>query len=268
MKTRIYYFTGTGNSLKVSKDIASELGDTELISIPRLNDKGIIECDSNNTGIVFPVYMLGMPLIVVDFIKRLKVKDGAYLFVVANHGTIPGPGGTVLQARNLMKAQGIKLSSIFTVKMINNYTPMFRMPSERRREEIFHKAKEKAKIIAGIIKDRKTQKPGNFFVDILLSAPFAINKALAPIASKEDKEFWVDDKCDSCGVCKKACPVNNIRLSGGRPTWLHNCQQCISCFSLCPRQAIQLGRRSQNAVRYKNPEITVKEIMDSRNIER
>ncbi len=33
MKAVIYYFSGTGNSLKVAKDIAAGLGDTEIISI-------------------------------------------------------------------------------------------------------------------------------------------------------------------------------------------------------------------------------------------
>jgi flavodoxin len=32
-KNIIFYFTGTGNSLKAAKDIASVLGDTELVFI-------------------------------------------------------------------------------------------------------------------------------------------------------------------------------------------------------------------------------------------
>ena len=37
MGTTIYYFTGTGNSLKIAKDLKNELGNTELIQICNKN---------------------------------------------------------------------------------------------------------------------------------------------------------------------------------------------------------------------------------------
>lgn len=33
MKTTIYYFSGTGNSLKIAESLADKLGNTDLISI-------------------------------------------------------------------------------------------------------------------------------------------------------------------------------------------------------------------------------------------
>ena len=33
---KIYYFTGTGNSLKIAKDVGFKLGEHELIFIPEL----------------------------------------------------------------------------------------------------------------------------------------------------------------------------------------------------------------------------------------
>ena len=35
MKTQLFYFSGTGNSLRVAKDLAAILGDTEVVSIPK-----------------------------------------------------------------------------------------------------------------------------------------------------------------------------------------------------------------------------------------
>ncbi len=72
MKTKIFYFTGTGNSLLVAKDIANELGDVELISIPAVIS-GNINTDSPIIGIIFPVYIWGMPKMVVDFVNPKKV---------------------------------------------------------------------------------------------------------------------------------------------------------------------------------------------------
>ena len=72
MKTTIYYFSGTGNSLKVAKDIAAELKDTEIIQICK-NNMGINNTTSNKIGIVFPVYVSGMPLLVKEFIEKIKI---------------------------------------------------------------------------------------------------------------------------------------------------------------------------------------------------
>jgi flavodoxin len=37
MKTSIFYFSSTGNSLKVAKDIAAMLSETQIFAIPKLN---------------------------------------------------------------------------------------------------------------------------------------------------------------------------------------------------------------------------------------
>ena len=66
MRTVIFYFSGTGNCLKVARDLASELGNTELIPVAKaIKDKAkvLVEC----IGIIYPVYMFGMPLIVKKF---------------------------------------------------------------------------------------------------------------------------------------------------------------------------------------------------------
>ena len=70
MKADIYYFTGTGNSLAVAKDIAKEV-DGELISIPYVIGKETIKTSSKVIIIIFPVYYWGVPLIVERFIKKI-----------------------------------------------------------------------------------------------------------------------------------------------------------------------------------------------------
>ena len=66
MKTDVYYFSGTGNSLWVAQKISEKIEDSELISIPKVVNKkeGI---KGEIIGIVCPIYTI--PLIVADFIK-------------------------------------------------------------------------------------------------------------------------------------------------------------------------------------------------------
>ena len=55
MGTEIYYFSGTGNSLVIARNIAEKTKGT-IISIPSVMNKESIESDADVIGIVFPIY--------------------------------------------------------------------------------------------------------------------------------------------------------------------------------------------------------------------
>ena len=82
MLTKIFYFTGTGNSLAVARNIADELGNTELISISKVINENVSP-DAPKIGLVFPVYMWGIPNMVVDFVNKLHITEDQYIFAVA-----------------------------------------------------------------------------------------------------------------------------------------------------------------------------------------
>ena len=62
--------------------------------------------------------------------------------------------------------------------------------------------------------------------------------------------FRADDRCIGCGQCVQSCPLNNIRLTAGRPVWGSQCTHCMACISYCPTQAIEYGKKSQGQPRY------------------
>ena len=72
MSFEIYYFTGTGKSLSVARDIAENVKGT-LISIPSVMDRQSIKPEADSIGIVFPCYLAqlyGIPLIVGKFGRK------------------------------------------------------------------------------------------------------------------------------------------------------------------------------------------------------
>ena len=88
MPMEIYYFSGTGNSLVVARDIA-EKTKTRLISIPTVVDQERIKTDADCIGIVFPSYLAhlyGIPLVVEKFVKKLDGIGGKYIFAVCTCG--------------------------------------------------------------------------------------------------------------------------------------------------------------------------------------
>jgi len=79
MKTDIYYFSATGNCLSIARKLAEKIGDSRVISIPNIIDREN-SISGDGIGIVSPIYMYNVPYIVVDFIK--KIKQANYAFMV------------------------------------------------------------------------------------------------------------------------------------------------------------------------------------------
>jgi ferredoxin len=44
---------------------------------------------------------------------------------------------------------------------------------------------------------------------MLFTAFYKMSFAQVP---KMDSRFWVDEKCNRCGICAKVCPVSNVTL--------------------------------------------------------
>jgi Pyruvate/2-oxoacid:ferredoxin oxidoreductase delta subunit/flavodoxin len=258
MKTIIYYFTGTGNSLHVAKDLAQELGDCDLIPIPKALKNRIGSSDAVCVGFVFPVYSWGLPRIAVEFVKQLAVKPSVYYFGLATFG---GSGGlTIKQLDSLLKEKGAGLSAGWMVQMPGNYTPLYGAPKQKTQEKYFNRAAARVKEIAAIIRNRKTTplEKGNFLVNLIGSKIFysLFNGALRTA----DKKYYADEKCDSCRICATVCPVDNIIITEGKPVWQHHCEQCLACLQWCPQEAIQFGKATRTRKRYHHPDIRVVEI--------
>ena len=258
MKSTIYYFSGTGNSLKIARDLSSELDQAEVIFIPDVIAGDEVRTDSEAVGIVFPVYALGIPLIVRDLIRKLVVRHDAHVFIVTNYAQVGG--GAVSVAASEIKKRGIRLSSAFGIKMPNNYTPFGGAPFEKRQQEMFEKERAKVKEIACVVRAGRPgpiEKP--FF--LLDRLGVVIFKLAATGMYSSDREFRVDDNCTSCGICEKVCPADNIKMENGRPRWMSKCQQCLACMQWCPQEAIQLGKMTRGRKRYHNPDVELGDML-------
>ena len=257
-KKTIFYFSGTGNSLQVSKDIASRLGDTELLSIPKIINNSEIKVLSEFIGIVFPVYMGGLPSIVADFIKKLSTDKSTYVFAVATFGGMPG--NALKQVDALMKAPNTILNAGFTLNMPGNYIVMYGAKSDKMQTK-FEEEKVKVQQIVDIIKEKKNYgyKKSKMLIDRVIVPIFY--KKMSSVHSM-DKLFLVKDNCTGCGVCEKVCAVKNIEIKNGKPSWKNNCEQCMACIQYCPNESIEYGEKTIGRKRYKNPNISLKEIIN------
>jgi ferredoxin len=255
MKTHIYYFSGTGNSLNVARLLSTELGDSEVISIADVRGREI-DPSFDRLGIVFPVYGWGLPLIVRDFLE--KIRTDKYVFAVATCGG--RAGDTIGQAEHILRNNGVELKYGVSLKMPGNCIMIAGAPPVEKQEEILKEAGSRVKEIAATINesDRRHVEKGSLTDRLVLSG--IMYRMAAKKLKSMDWSFLVDDRCKSCGTCVKMCPVNNIVLVDGKPQWHHDCEQCMACLQWCPNEAIQIGNKTQQRKRYRNPNVNRKDL--------
>ena len=85
----IYFFTGSGNSLHVAKEMQKRLPGAELIPMVSLLHKDTIETKADTAGFVFPIHGMTMPVPVKKFIEKLNADSATYLFAIATRAGTP-----------------------------------------------------------------------------------------------------------------------------------------------------------------------------------
>ncbi|HEY0087782.1 MAG TPA: EFR1 family ferrodoxin, partial [Candidatus Lokiarchaeia archaeon] len=249
----------TGNSLKVAKDLAGKLEDTELIPIAKVWKEESIVAKTEKVGFVHPLYWWGLPDIVYTFLNKLNLDQTNYIFDIITCGHA-GSGSALHTIKELLKKKNKNLNSGFFIEMPDNYLPVYDVVPKEKQKEIFESAEKKVDDIANIIKrdESKVEK------ESLSSVGKVVNKKFRKKVHESDKKFCVDEKCNSDGICEKICPVNNIIIVEGKPQWQHNCQRCLACIHYCTQKAIQWKQKTSNKGRYHNPDVTLKEIMQQK----
>ena len=260
MKTKIFYFSTTGNSLAFAREIAKGLGDCELISITKvLHDD--INVKEARLGFVFPVYAWGIPPMMVNFLKKLKLDQSQYIFAVATCGGTPG--SSLLQLQDIIRKAGGDLKAGFVVKEgANTVTedPGFVKVMRRISGIEFLSGKKRLEEILSVVRLEKTHKSetSSFIANLIGSSMNKLSSLAAESFKKSDKNFKVDEKCTGCRTCERVCPAANIHMTGNKPVWTHNCIVCNACIQWCPQQAIHIANET---CRYRNPEIKAEDLM-------
>lgn len=271
MGTEIYYFSGTGNSLYVAKNIA-EKTKASLTPIASVIKRNSIKIKADVIGIVFPVYYMELPMIVEEFAKKLEDINGKYIFAVCTHGG--AAGASLRMMKSILRSKGGMLSAGYGIHMPQN---SFYKPNEDH-QKINLNWQRKLELVVKNIEDKKR---GIFYTNILLEAllipihftiikPMCIKhfKKISKLPSHlkyeehkyaMDKNFYTNENCSGCESCSKVCPVNNIIIRDNKPNWLGHCEHCLACYNWCPNKAIKGGITKDYF--YRHPEVKAEEIM-------
>jgi ferredoxin/flavodoxin len=281
MTVDVYYFSGTGNSLVVARDIAEKTYGN-LIPIPAAMHKDRIETDADAVGVVFPVYgLVRIPSVVERFVGKLDGFNSKYIFAVSTYGSLAGMA--VKTFGKAVRSRGGKLSAGFAVHMpMNNITIpgfMYSGAVGDKEQKLFTDWRKKLAFICEYVSARKE---GRFEASnrLLVSMFYPIDKyygrwrierrynkflnshlTMDEIRPLMDVSFHTDDKCDGCGLCSRICPVNNIKMVDGAPSWQHHCERCMACLQWCPKEAIEFDKDSIGRKRYHHPDVKISDML-------
>jgi len=270
MPTEIYYFSGTGNSLVVARDIAAKTN-AALIPIPSVMDRERITSEADTIGIVFPVYHAvvdGMPLILKRFAGKLDNLKSKYIFAVC---TCQGwPGSAISRLQKIISSRGGGLSAGFVVVMPSNAQPS----SEEARQTRFDNWKKKLGSLTAYVMAKKSGRNETNLLFNLIVAPYTgkgrkdtvrlfeklsgrSGLSLEELERFGDNSYRVDETCNGCGICAKVCPAHDILMKDKKPMWQNRCETCLACINWCPKNAIHGGLAETDRIptKYHHPDV-------------
>ncbi len=269
---RIYYFSGTGNTLVVAKRIAERLDGT-LHPIAAVDRSEPIETDASVIGITFPVYYADLPNIVRRFAEQLVCAEETYIFGVATYGG--AVSASFKSLARILAQRGLSLAAGYGVHMPQN---AFRKPWENKLA-IYRRAQSRIHFVTRSVEARRgglhyanlalqllLTPLGGFFQRMTAPAlekaaglPKASGLTVQQLIPLADRSLSASEACTGCGLCTQVCPVTNIGIVESRPVWHSHCENCLACVNWCPQNAIRGGIVSDTH-RYHHPHVSWRDI--------
>lgn len=279
-KVEIYYFSGSGNSLHVAKELQERIPGSDLKPIVSLIRKDTIKTKADTVGLVFPIHGLTVPIPVKKFVRKLNVNSTKYLFAIATRaGTTHN---AFIEIDKILKKSGKSLDSWFTLNMASN-DPKFkdwRPPTQEELAKLESEALNKLDMIQKIIINKVNVRE-NVRDDVIYPANFLIERlALFGMFFVEhtgaNNYFYSDTKCVGCGTCEKVCLSQKIKMADKKPVWQNDvkCYFCYACVNYCPKKSVQIKSKvymksyTENNSRYPHPYATVSDIAGQKSMGR
>lgn len=268
MSTQIFYFSGTGNSLHVARELAKRLPETTLVPIIGALKGDKIEARAETVGVVFPIHNLSLPVPVRQFLQRVDLTSADYLFAVATRYC---SDKIFADMDTILARQGKSLAAALAVEMPCTYIPLFEIPSQEAIAKMEAALQNRLDAIQAVIADKQTSRERD---DLLV---FILGHILYPAISAfiwkarfpgMARSFYADSNCTGCGLCERVCLSERIRIKDGQPEWIESidCTYCFACLHYCPAHAVQIrNRRTVARRRYHHAQINASDIAGQKN---
>jgi ferredoxin len=284
MNSEIYYFSGTGNSLYVTRELQKRIPESNLIPIVRLLGNDMIKTSADTVGFVFPNFCLTIPIPVHEFLIKVDLASAQYLFAICTRG---GSQSEAFDYTNiLLNRLGKRLDAQLDINMPWNYPfgkqNLVGTSTKERIQHLETEMQDKLNVFCQYILAKEAyveeKADANYEIPrwqkVLFSLiPKSFNYESHRYMYQDLLRFYSDSNCNGCGICERVCLSHKIEMTGKKPMWKKEikCYACYACINFCPRQAIQIESRipfvescTDVNGRYHHKSVTYKDIAEQR----
>lgn len=246
--TKIYYFSGTGNTLWSAEKIAQSIGnDCQLINIGLESQKEEIVLNADVIVLLYPAYAYGVPVVVRRFLKRALIQ-ASHIFVFTTYGSTPG--GALAEVARMFNRRKLKNIYYGKIASVQNYFVIFGAQTPQKIQKRLAMQSVDTETAVHAVANRLTNRINTFRpISAFVALLFSLGKRFL------HKGYKVNSDCDGCGTCERLCPVSEITLVSSKPVFSKNCEHCQGCINRCPKKAIKYISINLHTPRYHHPEI-------------
>ena len=253
----ILYFSGTGNSMAISRQLAERLGEQVMpLNLAVKRDLS----QEMRIGLVFPCYWFNAPRAVTELLPRLQLPKDAYVFIVIPCGA--QAGNAIWTVRRMLAAIGVEVAYSHKIRVPDNSAVGFGRNPNDQAWKFDRYAGRLERITADIAAGVRRCHYAWWGVAGALCAIPAVQRRTLPMLTPAVNA----DRCIACGICAKVCPQGNIAIRDGKACCGDDCTQCLACVHFCPQQAVEINSKpTPKAHQYHHPRVTVNDILGNNN---
>jgi len=234
----LYWFSGSGNTLRVATAFAERLRQLEwTVELRPLERSAPQAIEPEVTlGLAFPTYFFSIPEIVLSFVRSLPRVEGTEAMMLGTHGAFSG--GVIGPLKGELTAKGFRCTAARILWLPDSFFPF---TTDKFNHWLLNRASHKAECYADDFAAKNTGWRRWLVVSDLIGTTVGSFFAARRLTRNHYTTVHVrDESCRRCGVCVRLCPVSALmECVDTPPKPKRNCTNCLRCVAVCPTDAMR-----------------------------
>jgi NAD-dependent dihydropyrimidine dehydrogenase PreA subunit len=233
----LYWFSGSGNTLRMAEAFAERLRQKEwIVELRPLERSNPLAIDPASVlGLAFPTHFFTIPEIVLSFVRSLPRAIGTEAMMLGTHGALSG--GVIGPLKRELTAKGFHCTAARIVRVPDSFYPIF---SEAAHQRQLGRGLRKAERYADDFAAGRARWTRWAILSDIHAAIYGGLFAARKWTRYHTTTHVQSKHCNHCGICVHCCPANALKSETDSPLRPDkNCTNCLRCVAVCPTNAMR-----------------------------